>query len=100
MNKNSGKRHSLFESQLGRCAYCGEELRFLKKGDKDFGNGYLKPTLDHILPKSKGGLNGIDNLVLVHGKCNIVKGDLMPDEIVKLLENMKITFESRGLLTH
>lgn len=34
------------------------------------------PTLDHIRPKSKGGTNGIKNMVLVHHSCNQMKGDM------------------------
>lgn len=35
---------------------------------------YLFPTVDHIVPKSKGGLTVMDNLVLACGRCNCLKG--------------------------
>ena len=36
--------------------------------------GYLsKPSIDHILPKSKKGNNNINNLRLTHSKCNSIR---------------------------
>jgi len=32
-------------------------------------------TLDHVLPRSRGGTNTLDNLVLAHQFCNSVRGD-------------------------
>ncbi len=32
-----------------------------------------KPSIDHILPKSKGGRNQLDNLRLTHTDCNNVR---------------------------
>ncbi len=93
-----GKKYRMYVAQLGRCAYCGDELVFAKRGEPNFGNGYLKPTYDHIIPKVRGGTNDMNNLVLVHGKCNITKADYMPEEIIKLFEGMKTTFVSRGLI--
>ena len=43
----------------GCCAYCG-----------DYAN-----TVDHIIPRSKGGTDHLDNLVAACGKCNYSKGD-------------------------
>lgn len=104
MNKNDpfkreGKLRRLIESQLGRCAYCGDELRFMKKAERKLVPEEIgrkqKPTLDHIMPKRFGGSDEESNLVAVHYWCNQIKRDLRPEEIIKLLENMRITFESR-----
>lgn len=37
------------------------------------------PTLEHILPKSKGGTGVLDNLCLCHGRCNRMMGDNTPE---------------------
>lgn len=50
-----------------RCAYCCEDC-------SNF------PTIDHLLPRSKGGGNRLENLVLACSKCNSEKGDKLPEE--------------------
>lgn len=36
-------------------------------------------TIDHTIPRSKGGTDAIENLQPMHGKCNFEKGCSMPD---------------------
>ena len=48
--------------QFGLCVICNEKL------DDNF-------TIDHIVPKSKGGSNYITNLQLVHLYCNRIKSN-------------------------
>ena len=36
-------------------------------------------TLDHIVPRSKGGRTRLSNLQLMHGPCNTKKSNKMPD---------------------
>ena len=51
-----------------RCVYCAATLEF------DFA------TLDHVYPLSHGGAHVPGNLVLACGRCNRLKGDLLPNE--------------------
>jgi 5-methylcytosine-specific restriction endonuclease McrA len=37
-------------------------------------------TLDHVIPRSRGGHSDWDNLVACCHRCNNLKGDRMPDE--------------------
>ena len=37
-------------------------------------------TLDHVIPKSRGGPTSLDNLVTCCFKCNVVKGQRTPEE--------------------
>ena len=39
----------------------------------------LAPTLEHLLPKSKGGTMALDNLCLCHGRCNWLMADATPE---------------------
>jgi 5-methylcytosine-specific restriction endonuclease McrA len=51
-----------------RCMYCGQKA---KSGDL---------TLDHIIPRSRGGSSGWDNLVACCKTDNHRKGDRTPEE--------------------
>jgi 5-methylcytosine-specific restriction endonuclease McrA len=43
-------------------------------------------TLDHVIPRSRGGHTDWDNLVACCHKCNNLKGDRLPEEAgLKLL---------------
>lgn len=59
-------RKYIFRAFMGRCFYCVCEL-----SESRF-------TVDHQIPKCKGGRNHRDNLVLACGTCNTTKGDRMP----------------------
>ena len=54
------------------CQYCGT--------NKDL-------TLDHILPKAKGGKSTWINLITACRRCNTRKGDYTPEEIGLSLKN-------------
>ena len=49
-----------------RCAYCGDEKR--------------KLTIDHIIPKSRGGKTDFENCVASCKSCNNKKGSKIPSE--------------------
>lgn len=63
--KVSLTRQNIFKRDSFRCAYCGkrEEL-----------------TLDHIVPRSQGGIDSWHNLVSACQKCNTYKGNRTPEE--------------------
>lgn len=58
-------RHNIFKRDQNVCAYCGY--------NKDL-------TLDHVIPKSRGGKTHWDNLVTACKRCNSKKGHFTPDE--------------------
>lgn len=58
-------RQNIFKRDGHRCVYCGL-------------HGEL--TLDHVLPKSRGGRTSWDNLVTACKRCNARKGDYTPEE--------------------
>lgn len=65
-----------------RCRYCGGDTKpnlikwLLREGRRLEPNGskILTPTVDHIIPRSKGGLWTYDNLVTACQNCNNKKG--------------------------
>ncbi len=58
-------RQNVFKRDQFECQYCGVT--------KDL-------TLDHVMPKSRGGQSHWTNLVTACKKCNSVKGNLTPEE--------------------
>jgi 5-methylcytosine-specific restriction endonuclease McrA len=58
-------RQNIFKRDGQRCQYCGtsEDL-----------------TLDHVIPKSRGGQSKWDNLTTACKRCNSRKGDFTPEE--------------------
>lgn len=67
-------RKYVFARDEGSCQYCGVNLT-VSTG-----------TLDHVIPKSRGGKWSWDNLVLACTKCNQHKGNRTPKEAgMKLL---------------
>lgn len=66
----SMSRDNLYIRDGYTCAYCG---LMLKGRVKDL-------TLDHIVPKSRGGRSTWENLVTSCGPCNTKKADRTPEE--------------------
>jgi 5-methylcytosine-specific restriction endonuclease McrA len=62
------KRH-LWDAQQGRCAYCGHIFAAITDA-----------TIDHLVPKAKGGTGAISNLRLACLPCNQAKGDWLPGD--------------------
>jgi DNA-directed RNA polymerase subunit RPC12/RpoP len=58
-------RQNIFRRDHNVCQYCGS------KDDL---------TLDHVMPKSRGGRTTWDNLTTACRRCNSKKGDLTPEE--------------------
>ena len=56
-------KHVLFGQQEGLCGGCKEMFLF-----RNF-------TIDHVVPQSRGGTDHVDNVQLLCGACNSLKGD-------------------------
>ena len=58
-------RQNIFKRDNFNCQYCGTSKEL---------------TLDHVIPKSKGGRSSWDNLITACRRCNTRKGDYTPDQ--------------------
>ena len=68
----------LYKKDSGICHICGEptdlnDTYFNRRNKPITGASY--PTIDHILPQSKGGETTWDNVRLAHKRCNSIKQD-------------------------
>ena len=67
-------RHTLYGRQEGLCAGCRVMFPFRNM------------TVDHIVPRAKGGSDHLENLQLLCGACNAKKGTRSHEELVAALE--------------
>lgn len=66
---------AIYERDGGRCALCLEGVdRSIRWPDTRCA------SLDHVIPISRGGTDGSDNVQLAHLVCNIRKNDKLPGE--------------------
>jgi 5-methylcytosine-specific restriction endonuclease McrA len=72
-------RREVFSRDKHTCQYCGRQTHDL--------------TLDHVVPRHRGGLHTWDNLVAACKGCNHRKGGKLPDEARMRL--MRAPFEPR-----
>ncbi len=71
-------RRSIFERDENTCQYCGKRLP-----QSDL-------TIDHVVPRSRGGTESWKNLVVACVDCNVEKGQRLPHEAgMKLLRRPK-----------
>lgn len=61
----------VWEKTNGHCFYCAIVLTA------------EKTTIDHYIPRSKGGANHISNYVPACGDCNSSKSDTMPEDFLR-----------------
>ncbi len=61
-------RKNLFKRDRYTCQYCGKQP------------GPEELTIDHVLPRSRGGTSTWDNCLLACVECNKRKADKLPDE--------------------
>ncbi len=61
-------RRTVLARDMYTCQYCGSQP------------GRAELTVDHILPRSRGGLNNWENVVTACGPCNRRKGNRTPEE--------------------
>jgi 5-methylcytosine-specific restriction endonuclease McrA len=59
-------RRAVFARDRWTCQYCGQERGSL--------------TVDHVIPRSKGGDSGWENIVTCCAPCNRRKGDRLPSQ--------------------
>lgn len=65
-------RRAVFARDHNRCQYCGKAAE----------------SIDHVIPRSKGGAHSWDNVVACCRRCNTYKGD-------RLLENCSLRLRTR-----
>ena len=68
------RRNFLLYYQNSRCYLCGGMMTRRKRRHAKS----LWRTTDHIMPRSRGGMQRGDNIAMAHMKCNNIKGNRLP----------------------
>jgi len=68
MSYNCNRRNVVWRDK-NTCQYCGNKFTFSEL------------TMDHVIPKSRGGEKSWNNIVASCKKCNSKKGDKTPEEV-------------------
>jgi len=82
--KTIRKLHALWKKVDGRCVYCGN--RMWVPTIHQPGRSGKMASVEHIVPKSKGGTNTADNLTCSCSACNTARGNL-PHEDFMIVRN-------------
>ncbi len=61
-------RRNIFARDDNRCQYCGKKF------------STVELSLDHVIPRSRGGRTSWDNVVCCCTRCNAKKGGRLPEE--------------------
>lgn len=78
-NSLDNKKH-LYGQQAGNCNGCSEHFNMQNL------------EVDHIIAKSQGGTDHIENLQLLCGNCNRVKGNRGQEYLIAKLESRQIKY--------
>jgi len=63
----------VYDKNDGYCWHCGKKLAFTNYGERWSKGGW---EIDHSIPLSRGGTDGLNNLVPACVECNRSKQDL------------------------
>jgi 5-methylcytosine-specific restriction endonuclease McrA len=69
------------------CCYCRQP----------YGEHERRPTVDHLVPRFRGGSHGLENLVGCCSACNVAKGCRTPQEwLIELADAVRMLEAMQG----
>ena len=83
--KSRVSRHKIYKRDNHECVYCGTKQDL---------------SIDHVIPRSRGGDNSWGNLVSCCKKCNSKKGNRTPEEAnMKFIKKVEVPKTFCGVFT-
>lgn len=76
MSFNSTTKKILYDKSNGVCVLCGSPIK------------YEDATIDHIVPRSRGGTNDLSNLRCLCERCNRLKDNSLDSELKQSITNI------------
>lgn len=84
---------ALYRRDSGVCYLCGGQCDWSDKDAKQNRVGKSYPSIDHIIPVSRGGLHAWNNVRLAHFGCNVEKADSLIPNAEKLIPKNAYQFK-------
>ncbi len=84
---------SLYKRDSGVCYLCGGVCDWSDKDTEKNTVGANYPSIDHIVPISRGGLHSWGNVRLAHFRCNVQKSDTLIERAEDLTPNNAYEFK-------
>lgn len=84
---------ALYRRDSGVCYLCGGQCDWSDKDVKQNRVGKSYPSIDHIIPVSRGGLHAWNNVRLAHFGCNVEKADSLIPNAEKLIPKNAYQFK-------
>lgn len=84
---------AIFRRDDHKCSLCGQEVAINASVNT---SGSKAPSLDHIIPKSKGGSDYPSNLATAHISCNKSKKDSLPNSVNSSMNPPLTEVEGKG----
>src|SRR5574344_1144189 len=83
-------RRSIYERDNYTCQYCGVKVEKIpiKNGEKTGPYPTNMATVDHVIPRSKGGRNTYSNLVTCCSRCNDALNDFGPRGVYRTVSSV------------
>lgn len=79
--KQRNRMRAMLRREGSTCRYCSRTMT------TEMGRLHPSaPTRDHYVPRGRGGMDTLQNIVLACLECNGMKGHLLPDEFTAWLE--------------
>ena len=82
-------KEKIYQKTNGLCFYCGTPIYpvYIPSAGRELWAGFQR---DHIIPRSQGGTNDIENIVPACTRCNGLKCDLSIEGFRELAKNNSI----------
>jgi 5-methylcytosine-specific restriction endonuclease McrA len=78
------------------CSCCGSKLNYGLGKNNPGKKDYETPSTDHIIPKSEGGADSIDNFWIICERCNRMKNNATYEDVERFKRIAQVLAETKN----